>query len=176
MRFLYLFFVFFSCSNTAESIKEFISLENLPIETIINAEILHSEKGKVKVKIIAGKIERYLNTQPQLLFIDGINITFYDDSANVKSTLIAERAEIDEVKKIMTASKNVLLISSNNKKLETEILYWDEKRNRIYTDNQVFITTNKETIVGDGFISNPDFTEYSISNISGIINLETATE
>ena len=56
MRFLYIFF-FLSCSNNAESIKEFISLENLPVETIINAEILHSENGKVKVKIIAGKIE-----------------------------------------------------------------------------------------------------------------------
>ena len=76
----------------------------------------------------------------------------------------------------MTASKNVVLSSIDNKKLETSVLFWDEKRNKIYTNSQVFVTTNKEQIIGDGFTSNADFTNYSISNITGVINLQSDTE
>jgi len=76
----------------------------------------------------------------------------------------------------MTASKNVVLTSVDNKKLETSVLFWDEKRNKIYTNSQVFVTTNKEQIIGDGFTSNTDFTNYSISNITGVINLQSVTE
>ena len=73
----------------------------------------------------------------------------------------------------MTASQSVVLTSSTGKKLETEQLIWDENKNKIYTDKKVVITTDKEVVKGEGFISNPDFTEYSISKIQGTFNFET---
>lgn len=170
------FIVFCSCSNTNESIKDFITLEKSAIETITEAEILHTENGILKVKINSNKIERYHEKEPQIVLTNGIEIFFYSDSAEIKSTLTADRAELDKKNKIMTASKNVVLSSIDNKKLETSVLFWDEKINKIYTNSQVFVTTNKEQIIGDGFISNTDFTNYSISNITGVINLQSDTE
>ena len=38
------------------------------------------------------------------------------------------------------------------------------------------ITTGKEVIEGKGFVSNPDFTEYSISKIHGTFDFETSIE
>jgi hypothetical protein len=55
-------------------------------------------------------------------------------------------------------------------------LIWDEKNNKIFTDKKVKITTGKEVIEGEGFVSNPDFTEYSISKIHGTFNFETPNE
>jgi hypothetical protein len=55
-------------------------------------------------------------------------------------------------------------------------LIWDEKNNKIFTDKKVKITTEKEVIEGEGFVSNPDFTEYSISKIHGTFNFETPNE
>lgn len=176
MRFI-LFFIFFcSCSNTNESIKDFITFENSAIETITEAEILHTENGNLKVKINSDKIERFHEKEPQIVLTNGIEIFFYSDSAKIKSTLTADRAELDKKNKIMTASKNVVLTSLDNKRLETSVLFWDEKRNKIYTDSQVFVTTNKEQIIGEGFISNTDFTNYSISNITGVISFISDTE
>ena len=69
--------------------------------------------------------------------------------------------------------KNVILTNIAGKKLESEELIWDEKNNKIYTDKKVKITTLKEVIEGEGFVSNPDFSEYSISKIHGTFNFET---
>ena len=91
----------------------------------------------------------------------------------MQSILKAENASIDEQKKIMIASDNVILESNDDKKLETEELIWDEMSNKIYTEKKVKITTGKEIIFGEGFTSNPDFTEYSIVKIHGSLNFDS---
>ena len=52
----------------------------------------------------------------------------------------------------MRASNSVVL-SNKTKKLETEYLIWDEKKDKIYTENDVIITTEKEKIYAKGFSS-----------------------
>ena len=177
MRFLFfLVLIFVSCSNDPKLVQEFVSSEVLPIEKIEGAEMLHTENGKLKVKIVATTIERFNNQQPQLVFSNHLVVYFYNDSAMVQSTLKAEYAEINDGKKLMTAKENVILTNITGKKLESEELIWDEKNNKIYTDKKVKITTGKEVIEGEGFVSNPDFTEYSISKIHGTFNFETPNE
>jgi LPS export ABC transporter protein LptC len=176
MRFFFLLSViFYSCSNDPELVKEFIATENLPIEKIEGAEMLHTEKGVLKVKIIATTIKRFKDIRPQLVFSNGLEVIFYNDSGLVKSVLTATNAEVDEINNIMTASENVVLMSSEGKKLETEELIWDENKNKIYTDKKVVVTTGKEVIEGEDFETNPDFSEYSISKIQGTFNFENTT-
>ena len=177
MRFLiFLVLIFVSCSNDPKLVQEFVSSEVLPIEKIEGAEMLHTENGKLKVKIVATTIERFNNQQPQLVFSNHLVVYFYNDSALVQSTLKAEYAEINDEKKLMTAKENVILTNIAGKKLESEELIWDEKNTKIYTDKKVKITTGKEVIEGEGFVSNPDFTEYSISKIHGTFNFKTPNE
>lgn len=177
MRFLFfLALIFVSCSNDPKLVQEFVSSDILPIEKIEGAEMLHTENGKLKVKIVATTIERFKNQQPQLVFSNHLIVYFYNDSALVQSTLKAEYAEINDEKNLMTAKENVILTNIAGKKLESEELIWDEKNNKIYTDKKVKITTGKEVIEGAGFVSSPDFTEYSISKIHGTFNFETPNE
>ena len=174
--FFLLSIVLCSCSNNSELVKEFIAIENLLIEEIEGAEMLHTEKGVLKVKIIATTIKRFKNMHPQLVFSNGLEVIFYNDSGGVESVLKAQSAEVNEINNVMTALDNVILTSSSGKKLETEELIWDEKKNKIYTDKNVVITTGKEVIEGDGFESNPDFSEYSISKIHGTFDFKNSIE
>jgi len=174
MHFLFfLVLIFVSCSNDPKLVQEFVFSEVLPIEKIEGAEMLHTENGKLKVKIVATTIERFNNQEPQLVFSNHLVVYFYNDSALVQSTLQAEYAEINDEKKLMIAKENVILTNIAGKKLESEELIWDEKNNKIYTDKKVKITTLKEVIEGEGFVSNPDFSEFSISKIHGTFNFET---
>jgi hypothetical protein len=70
----------------------------------------------------------------------------------------------------MHVSGNVVLISSNGNKLETSRLSWDEKKERIYTKENVIISTNKEVINAQGFVSDPDFIEYSLQKVNGVLS------
>ena len=176
MRFLFFFsVVLIACTNDPNLVQEFVSDKEQAIEQIKEAELLHTENGKIKVRIIAGKIERFQNMQPQLIFSENLEVYFYNDSSQLQSTLKADDGSIDEEKKIMLAQNNVELVSSDDKRLETEELFWDEKNNKIYTDKKVKITTGKEVIYGEGFTSNPDFTEYSITKIHGTFDFKSET-
>ena len=173
---LFLFFlvVLFSCTNDPKLVQEFVS-DKQPIEQIKVAELLHTENGKVKVRMVASRIERFQYIEPSLIFSDHLEVYFYNDSSQLQSTLMADYASIDEGKKIMLAQNNVILISSDDKKLETDELIWDENKNKIYTDKKVKITTGKEVIYGEGFTSTPDFKQYSITKINGTFDFSTQT-
>ena len=124
---------------------------------------------------MADKIERFQNQQPGLIFSEHMEVYFYNDSSDLQSTLMANDASVDEDKKIMLAQNNVVLTSSDDKKLETEELVWDEKHEKIYTNKKVKITTGKEVVYGEGFTSNSDFSQYSITKIHGTLDFETET-
>ena len=164
-----------SCANDPKLVQEFVSDKQQPIEKIKGAELLHTENGRLKVRLIASRIERFQDIQPALIFSDHLDVYFYNDSSELQSTLMADYASIDEENKIMMAQNNVVLISSDNKQLETDELLWDEKKNKIYTDKRVKITTGKEVIFGEGFTSTPDFKEYSITKIHGTFDFATQT-
>ena len=172
MRVIFFFLVFLSCKNDPKMVQEFVSAKELPIERIREAELIQTEDGNIKVKIIANTINRFQNSQPELIFSDNLVVIFYADSSKVQSILKAEYASIDEQKKIMIASNNVIL-ESNDKKLETAELVWDEVSNKIFTEKKVKITTGKEVVFGEGFTSNSDFTEYSITQIHGTLNFDS---
>ena len=176
IRLLLLFSVaLVACTNDPELVQDFVSDKQQAIEQIKGAELLHTENGKIKVRIVANKIERFQNQQPGLIFSEHMEVYFYNDSSDLQSTLMANDASIDEDKKIMLAQNNVVLTSSDDKKLETEELVWDEKQEKIYTDKKVKITTGKEVVYGEGFTSNPDFSQYSITKIHGTFDFETET-
>ena len=177
MRLFLIFLILMnSCTNDPKLVQEFISDKQQPIEHIKGAQLLHTENGKVKVRVLANSIERFQDIQPALIFTNQLEVYFYNDSSQLQSTLIADYASIDEEKKIMLAKNNVILISIDDKKLETDELVWDEKKNKIYTDKKVKITTGKEVVFGEGFTSTTDFKEYSITKVHGTFDFTTQTD
>ena len=140
MRIVFLFFLFISCVNDPNVIQDFALTEELPLESIKDAELIQTQNGVIKLRILAGSMNRYRNvTYP--LHLSDIIVTFYNNKQK-SSVLVARNASIDERKKIMTASGNVVLENKKNK-LETEELIWDEGSQKIYTEKQVKITRCK---------------------------------
>lgn len=165
-----------SCSNDPKEVETFVSSEDMPLEVMKEAELIYTEQGKIKVKIMAEKIERFLNQNPSFYFSNGVLVNFYNDSANIISTLTAEEAFIDDKNQQMMAKTNVELINKKEEKLNTEQLIWDEKSNLIFTKESVSISTKEEVIFGDGFESAPDFSSYKITNVRGSININQSND
>ena len=160
-------FLVFSCSNDTKELEKYIEKEKVSNESMDTVTISHTENGILKVKINANKLERFSKPESIVRISNSLEVFFYDSKEKIKSFLSAKNAEINETTNIMTASDQVVLNSVNGKKLETEELTWDDKKNLIYTNKRVIITTDKEVIQGTGFESNPDFTKYTITKIHG---------
>ena len=146
--------------------------EDFPLEVIKKSKLIHTEEGKIKLEVNAEKIERYAGENPNLIFSHGFNVIFYNNSGKIISNLTANSAIVDEKNNIMTATDSVVL-KNKERKLETELLIWDEKKDKIYTDSDVIITTQNEVIYAQGFISDPNFSDYTLKKISGKMYLNS---
>ena len=72
----------------------------------------------------------------------------------------------------MIARKNVVVVNEKGEQLNTENLVWDEKSEKLLSNEFVKITSKDEIIYGTGFEANQNFSKYKIFNIKGTISLK----
>lgn len=171
---MWLSILLFSCSNDLETIIE-ISIQNqssFPVETIKDCEIIYSDSSKVRVLLNAAVMNRYNDEKKYLKLKDGLRVQFFDEKGKKESELLSEYAIIDEENDIMQAEKNVVVRNVNGDVLETETLNWSQKKQEIFTDDFIKITTQNEVIFGQGLVSNQNFTKYTINKIKGTISID----
>lgn len=165
--------LFSSCENDIEKINMVSKVDNSPVERAENIEVLYSDSGFVKMKLVGTVLERYANAdEPYILFPKGMKTLFYDRALNITSRLSAEWGIRYENNQRMEAKKNVEVINEKGDKLNTEHLTYDQADGKLRSDEFVKITTADEIIYGTGFEANEDFSRYRIFNIKGIINLK----
>ena len=73
---------------------------------------------------------------------------------------------------IWESKGNVVVVNKMGEQINTELMYWDQRKGLIYSDAYVKITTPDKIIEGNGFEANQDFTDYQIKDIIGTINLK----
>lgn len=146
--------------------------EIFPSETIEDCEIIYSDSAQVRVILNASLMNRFILDDPYLEFDNGVRVQFFNQFGKKESELVSDYAKIDENNDLMTVKNNVVVRNIQGDILETEVLSWDEKKQEVYSDDFVKITTKNEVIYGEGFVSNQNFSKYTIKNIKGTILLE----
>jgi len=165
-----------SCENNLNTVNLITSKDKTPLEVEDNASIVYTDSAKTKFHLTAPRIEDYGGNDPYTLFPKGISIDFYDDSSNINGHIDANYAIMHKNSKLMEADNNIRVVNRKKEKLNTEQLFWDQNKHRIYTNKFVTIKTARQIIYGDGLVSNEDFTQYKITNIRGTIELDTPEE
>lgn len=169
---LWMTFMLFSCKNDMETIRMLDVADTLPTMSADDIEILYSEKGQVQVRLISPKLVKHEGDDEFMEFPDGFKVFFYDSNMQIKSTISANYGISYEKKDLMEARHNVVVENlDKNERLNTEELYWDRSKRRIYTDKFVRITRNEEIITGDGLESDEGFQDIEIKNPKGIIEI-----
>ena len=165
--------IVYSCANDIKEVSKLTSDKALPLHTIYNSDIQYTDSGRVTFRIESGQIDRYPNLEvPFDSFSNGVHLYSYDHYGKLSSEIMAKRALNYSKKGIMQAMDSVILIDYEGKKLETELLIWNEKEHRIHTDKFVKISTQTEILFGEGLEAKDDFSEYEIKNITGRIKVQ----
>ena len=143
-----------SCENDFNLLQEVHQKKGN--EELVRDVVLHyTDSGRLEVLLKAPVIKRtLLNNIPLQEFTEGIYCEFYDDSLRLKARLTARYAIRDENKRIMTARDQVVLVSADSTRLESEELIWDEGRAIVYSNKFVKWSRGKE--VGTGFFFQAD--------------------
>ncbi|MDD2633982.1 MAG: LPS export ABC transporter periplasmic protein LptC [Bacteroidales bacterium] len=164
---------FFSCKNDIEQVNKLTVSNDRPSFQVIDLETSVSDSGQIKVKIFAPELIRYERVEVQYdEYPKGLNVEFYNSLMDITGTLRCNYArylikdEIWEAKSDVEVNNN-----AEEERINTELLYWDMKKEIIYSDKFVRITTAEEILFGEGFESNQDFSKWKILKPTGTINV-----
>ena len=150
---------------------------SLPSSTGKNIETAFNDSGKIQLVMITPLLEQYDNAEePYFEFKQGIEVLFHDGNPEPVGTVTAKYAKYIDSKRLWELRDSVVVINEENEKLETELLFWNQQKDLIYTERFVKFTTEDQVIQGTGFESDSRLTKREIRNISGVIYIDKAED
>ncbi len=161
------------CKSDLQTIDEIVKVEEGPIESAFNIEIIYSEQAYLRMILHAEQMDRYENEQTYLEMPRGLHVIFYDTLMQQTSSMTAKYAISYEDSEIIEARDDVVVINELGEKLNTEQLIWDQKNEIIYSEKFVKITTEEEITYGEGFRADERFDQWEITNPRGTFRIET---
>lgn len=129
---------------------------------------LISDSGITRYRVNAkewlmfGKAKEPYNYLPQ-----GVYVEKFDSLFNVEASVKADTAYYWDKKGLYKLIGHVNVLSLEGKKLDTSILFIDQKEDKIHTDQYFELQEGEKIITGIGFESNQNMTKYKIFNSQG---------
>jgi LPS export ABC transporter protein LptC len=169
---LIIFLAVISCENKIKFIPK-SDLLTLPSLTVRIFETFYTDSGKLQLEMSAPLMEQYLNNEaPYYEFKSGIRVVFYNGKKAPEGTATSKYAKYTKSDNLWELRDSVVVINEGKDKLETEVLYWDQPKNLIYSDRFVKITSEDQIVMGTGFESDPKLTRRKIKKVNATIYLK----
>ncbi|MBR9844984.1 MAG: LPS export ABC transporter periplasmic protein LptC [Algicola sp.] len=164
--------MFFSCKNNLKEVQQIGVLQNKPIGEAKNIDLRYTEaedlEGKVVANLKSPKMLDYSNRGFSFSeFPEGVNLSLYDENGE-KNIILADYAIVYNKTDLIDLQGNVILITPQNDSLFADQLYYDQKREWLFTNQQVRLksaTSNNGR--GNIFDSDTKFKNYTILEGSG---------
>ena len=164
--------MFFSCKDNFKEVQNIGLLSDKPITEAENINTKYTDSGRLKSHLISPKMLDFSNRKFSFIeFPEGIDFTIYDEKGN-KNNVIADFAMIYNDTDLIDLQGNVVVTTYSNDTLFTEQLFYDQKREWMFTNVPVKFRQKDQIINGTGFDANKDFTIANVLEYSGTIYLD----
>ena len=169
-----MFVLFPSCSNKGKNLADAVSEnDTLPTMSSLGVTTLISDSGITRYKIITEEWIVFDKKSPSYWsFEKGVYLEKFDTLFHIDASIKADTAYYYDKKKLWELRSNVQIQSQRGDKFETELLFWDENKEKVYSDKYIRISQEDKVITGYGFESDQNLTEYQIKNTTGIFTVE----
>lgn len=167
--FMVIALVVISCEKKNVTFEK-IDILTLPSHTGKDIKTIYTDSGKLQLVLSAPLMESYEKAEtPYTEFKSGIKVLFHDGNEEPVASVTSKYAKYTDNKNLWELQDSVVAINETGEKLETELLFWDQKKALIYTDRFVKITTEDQIIQGYGLESDPKLSKRRIKNLSATI-------
>jgi|SRR5690554_985009 len=166
-----LFFVFLivlsSCDKDFKEIHKASKVSLTPTSEAENFILKHTDSARIKSILKSPLVYDYNGVEfPFTEFPNGVNITMFDKDAK-KSYIEADYAITFAKSDIIDLQKNVKVTSHSGDVLETSQLYYDKKREWVFTENDCKLTNANGTYYFKGFDAKSDLSLVGARQFSG---------
>lgn len=159
-----LVFLFLACQPTYQNrdvFKQNPQLNEKP-DRVGDTVVITSLRGNsINWYLTSPHIEEF--SKKKIVLADTV-LVYYFKNDEIVSTLTANKAKIDEIKKLMTATGDVVVISDNGI-LKTELLYWNLTNNQIFTQEFVTIIRGENVINGRNLLTNIELQSAELDDV-----------
>ena len=162
--------IFSSC--TKQPVQDLPSRQGMPDQESWGVNIILTDQGMIRAKIMSGHLEKY-NEKEFILLDSSVTVDFFDSEEQHTSVLTSNKAEVNQSSNDMKAIGNVVAVSDSGISLYSNTLIWDSKNEKLRTKDKIMITTlDEDTLYGIGFESDSDLENWKIINPSGVTGRE----
>ena len=165
---------FASCSEGKKTTAPAVNDSTmLPMMTSTGVSTLISDSGVIRYKIIAEQWDVF-NQQDsgKWAFEKGVYLEKYDNQMQIEAKVKADTAYYYDKQKLWDLRGHVNILNIKGEKFNTEQLFWDQGKEKVYSDRFIRIQQIDKILTGYGFTSNQQFTDYVINNTAGIFPVE----
>ena len=162
-----------SCEKKELVVKD-LQIKNLPTLSARNLETMYSDSGQVTMIVRSSLIQQFSNAdKPHTIFPEGLLVLFYDKQTTPQASIASKYARYSDDDEVWELRDSVVAVSNKGEKLETELLYWSEPKDRIWSDRFVRFTQGDQIIMGTGFESDTRFSNWAIkNNVTGTVHIQ----
>lgn len=114
--------------------------------------------------------------EPYWYFPKKIYVEKFDTLFNTEASIEADTAYYYSKKSLWKLVGNVHVENLQGEKFETSLLYWDQKKELIYSDQFIRIEQEGQVVLGVGFESNQDMSQYEILDSKGSFDIDESTK
>ena len=164
----------FSCKKSTRSvIPSFEHSDSIAIMSTYGVSTIISDSGHIRYRINADEWLVYGKRRPPYwAFEKGLYLEQFDTLMNIETTIKCDTAFYFNEMKLWKLIGNVNMKIPNNQRFYTDLLYWDQNEELIYSDAYIRVEQEDQITEGVGFSSNQDLSVWQIRNTKGIYTVE----
>ncbi len=163
-------FFLWGCENDINEIKA-LTDKKISVEEGIKIESYLSQQGKVKAKLTAPVMKRFLTDTPYVEFPKSLHVDFYNDTLRVESQLDALYGKYKESEHKVLLKDSVVIFNIKGDTLHCRELWWDQQSQKFYTDKPVRINQPDKIIYGKGLEAAQNFSWWVIKSATGPVKV-----
>ena len=163
-----------SCGRRDKGLGDAVTQrDSLSMMTTYGITSLISENGQMKYRIYAQAWDWYDRKDPPYwAFEQGVYLEVLDSMMVVSSSIKADTAYYYINSEKWELRGGVHAENENSEEFDTDLLYWDQRMERVYSDARISIRQEKQVIYGREFESTQDFSHYMIRKSEGMFPVE----
>lgn len=163
-----------SCVNDLEKVKA-LSEKGSGVEVAREVKTYYyGPNGKLKGILTAPVLYRYMRDTPYMDLDSGLKVNFYNDSLQLQTILTAKKGRYFEKSNDIVVRDSVVVTTVDGKKLLTEELHWDPKKQQFYTDSPARLITASQDLTGEyGLVAPADLSWYKFMSASGELKMDS---
>lgn len=147
--------------------------ERVPTMSTTDVQTFISDSGYTRYQITTPLWQIFDEAEePFWRFPGGLHLRQFDEHLRPSADIVCDSARYLSRRRIWQLDGHVVLVNTQRDSFLTQQLFWDQNRQKVYSDSFIHIVRQDRIIEGYGFESNQNMTAYSINRPTGIIPVE----